>query len=909
MRSGSWSSTAGLAAALLLALSARPAAAVTVPLGVANGGVGIYYNNNGNGENPANQAYAHAQFSLSNTNGSEFNFDTADLPGTGGTSWFDIFQSVPNQFGLDVILTAPTNDNTVTIPSLHAYDNTNGSIAGRTDAGPVTWAISHYTGPTNGPSNPANQILNSVFRGGTGNNNGIIFSMGPVQQSGTLFTVTVTGELDTDGFVHWYTPSTPDSPVANLQLTGKFFFAGTLTYDSQGPGETSSNLIDFYAGSLAIEAEVICGPRYVNIATGQDSFPGPTLNACRNPIAPCKTIQHAVDLSCPGNPGDTVHVAAGTYPEQVKITRDGITIDGPGATIRPTSVVSGTDQGSPCSGSTGTAIVLVSGAVGVNLNGLTVDGSLAGVANGPARFIGIYYRNASGAINGGSVLNIRENPFSGNQNGLGIEVQAKGPIHAAVDITGVTVSGYQKNGVTYNGCGCANALDGSASGAFTGSTVTGAGPTALIAQNGVQVGFGAGPVTISGNDISGNSYTGDPSNGTGAGVLLFSSTGDVVDMNDITTSNFGVAIAGGDFSLCDPGDSTGHSITCNRIADNDIGGIITDAAANSANNNSILGNAIGVDGTGITSGSFDAESNWWGCAAGPGNAGCDTATANVDFTLPLPNAPACVVCTQNSDCDDGLVCNGVETCNAGSCQAGTPPTCGFGPSDPQCNTALCLEPTGCVVQPVANGTVCTSTPDTCSVPDTCQVGVCVDGGGGDPDGDGICSANDNCPTVANVNQADLDNDGAGNVCDLVDAIINVTRAQLKLSKGVAPNGKVSIKGDFLTAPVGDPFDATAGITVRVQDNLGFNMAHMFATCIPASGARIKCRDGNFRAQFSTLPSSPRVWRFSVKFSRQVMAGPFEGPVTVTISHDTGIDRVDSISDCRARNSGLACREF
>ena len=32
-------------------------------------------------------------------------------------------------------------------------------------------------------------------------------------------------------------------------------------------------------------------------------------------------------------------------------------------------------------------------------------------------------------------------------------------------------------------------------------------------------------------------------------------------------------------------------------------------------------------------------------------------------------------CTVNADCDDGIFCNGAETCNAGFCMNGTPPTC------------------------------------------------------------------------------------------------------------------------------------------------------------------------------------------------------------------------------------------
>ena len=43
-------------------------------------------------------------------------------------------------------------------------------------------------------------------------------------------------------------------------------------------------------------------------------------------------------------------------------------------------------------------------------------------------------------------------------------------------------------------------------------------------------------------------------------------------------------------------------------------------------------------------------------------------------------------CSSQSECDDGVFCNGVEWCGAGSCHAGTPPSCDDG--DP-CTTDLC----------------------------------------------------------------------------------------------------------------------------------------------------------------------------------------------------------------------------
>jgi len=56
-------------------------------------------------------------------------------------------------------------------------------------------------------------------------------------------------------------------------------------------------------------------------------------------------------------------------------------------------------------------------------------------------------------------------------------------------------------------------------------------------------------------------------------------------------------------------------------------------------------------------------------------------------------------CTGDAECDDGLFCNGVETCNTGSgtCEAGTPPDCDDG--DP-CTADGCDPSTGCTNDPI-----------------------------------------------------------------------------------------------------------------------------------------------------------------------------------------------------------------
>lgn len=58
----------------------------------------------------------------------------------------------------------------------------------------------------------------------------------------------------------------------------------------------------------------------------------------------------------------------------------------------------------------------------------------------------------------------------------------------------------------------------------------------------------------------------------------------------------------------------------------------------------------------------------------------------------------------------------------------------------------------------------------------------------DTDGDGIADDSDNCPVIANSDQADLDGDGIGNVCDsdrdgdtIVDGSDNSIGAQSRSS--------------------------------------------------------------------------------------------------------------------------------
>ncbi|HKZ76220.1 MAG TPA: right-handed parallel beta-helix repeat-containing protein, partial [Actinomycetota bacterium] len=158
-----------------------------------------------------------------------------------------------------------------------------------------------------------------------------------------------------------------------------------------------------------------------------------------------------------------------------------------------------------------------------NLTVTTMD--LADVCDaGTDRLRGILFDGASGSIMNSVVTDINQGA-SGCQEGNGIEVRNEpfdttGP-DVAVTISGNTVTVYQKNGITANGSVVAT---------ITGNTVEGAGPVDYIAQNGIQVGFGA-TATLRGNMVTGNDYT--PKDTIACGVLYFDADGVRASMNSV----------------------------------------------------------------------------------------------------------------------------------------------------------------------------------------------------------------------------------------------------------------------------------------------------------------------------------------------------------------------------------------
>jgi parallel beta-helix repeat protein len=227
-------------------------------------------------------------------------------------------------------------------------------------------------------------------------------------------------------------------------------------------------------------------------------------------------IQEGVNLVS----GSTVNIAAGTYEEQIEITAP-LTLAGAGMA----STIIQSPATLPILFGTNHPIVYVHGVNDVRIEDLTVDGLGRGNAN--YRFVGIAYYNAGGTIDACCVKDIRNTPISGAQHGVGIYTWTDTANPRSLVVSDCDVYGYQKNAMALNGPQMTATVDG--------CVVTGYGPADFIAQNGIQIGWGAtGSIgATEGNVISGHSYT--PHDWAASGILL-ADAGGTVTVRDNTVS-------------------------------------------------------------------------------------------------------------------------------------------------------------------------------------------------------------------------------------------------------------------------------------------------------------------------------------------------------------------------------------
>ncbi len=339
-----------------------------------------------------------------------------------------------------------------------------------------------------------------------------IYTQGTYYTGGTD-NIVLTGTNSFGEITGLYTEEGGGFPITNLTIP-------TSDFSHLTGSNSVAGLHAYYPDLATAQAVVLGGPDPLN------SF---IIDRTTNElmVSVGMTIQASIVAAVDGQ---TINVDAGTYEEQLDISKE-ISIVGAG--IGATTIQSPTTL--PLFFTTSAnnyPIVYVHDAVNPSISNLTIDGMGRGNAN--YRFVGVGYWNTGGTISNVHITTVRDEPFSGNQHGVSIYAynNTSGPY--TIDVTNVTIDDMQKTGISLSGDGLTANV--------TGCTVTGQGPTAITAQNGIQISFGA-TGTVDNCSVSGIVYTG-PS-WTASGMLFYlANSVDLIGNSSVTNSQSSIVYQG-----------------------------------------------------------------------------------------------------------------------------------------------------------------------------------------------------------------------------------------------------------------------------------------------------------------------------------------------------------------------------
>ena len=239
-------------------------------------------------------------------------------------------------------------------------------------------------------------------------------------------------------------------------------------------------------------------------------------------------------------------------------------------------------------------------------------GTVSGTVNATGCNIGIYYDHGKGTVrnahvfganyfgvlvNGddsavavdvlnSSIHDIGEWPFNGAQHGVAIYYRGFGTGSASGKISANMIANYQKGGIVANGAGTnVNISD---------NIVKGQGRINYIAQNGIQVGYGASAQVMR-NTVTDNAYTGAAGASSG-GILVVGgpfydgdyTTGTQIVGNTVINNDVGIFLSNWDF--------TGPPVVATNVKV--VNNTITNDALTNLSGNGNIGYQAGVSDVG-----------------------------------------------------------------------------------------------------------------------------------------------------------------------------------------------------------------------------------------------------------------------------------------------------------------------
>jgi parallel beta-helix repeat protein len=308
----------------------------------------------------------------------------------------------------------------------------------------------------------------------------------------------------------------------------------------------------------SMPAGASASPKLYVAATGDTDAP----NTCRLASHPCATVAYAQTQAPVGS---TIELGSGTFTAPISITASvniaGKASSGANATIlNPTTTVADTDSTyeNPTPQTIG-ALVDVSDGATATIANIDIEGSGAspGFDNYGCQnnFVGVYFHNASGTLSGDTINGVELEPaLFGCQDGLAANVStdAGAASPSTVSFSKVRVTNYDKNGITCNDAGTTCTVGDSA--------VVGIGPTGLIAQNGIQLGFGAAG-SVTGSTSSDNSYTGGGADNQAMGVLIYDTGATTVSGNKFESNDVNIFAGADSGAVSGAWSITGNTVT------------------------------------------------------------------------------------------------------------------------------------------------------------------------------------------------------------------------------------------------------------------------------------------------------------------------------------------------------------
>jgi hypothetical protein len=245
------------------------------------------------------------------------------------------------------------------------------------------------------------------------------------------------------------------------------------------------------AVALAVPALASASGSYVS-----PNPPSAPFDSCAHPRY--NSVQAAVE-----GPGSSITVCAGTYTEQVQIERAVKITAEPGAVLKLPAAPQ--DSTTPCDTAINPAEfqpnqdeLSICSPGKVTITGLTIE-ALWPAGTCDDSMYGIFVGSGSNLqATGDTIVGAGASPINGCQGGVGIAIgsaRTEPSEIATAKLREDNVSGYQKGGITASGEGTTATIEE--------SVVTGAGPSTEIAQNGIQIAFGA-VAKIKGGTVTGN---------------------------------------------------------------------------------------------------------------------------------------------------------------------------------------------------------------------------------------------------------------------------------------------------------------------------------------------------------------------------------------------------------------------